>query len=51
MVSTDAATTIQTMDCTTAAVVAWPTAWALQGGLLDTGYAGCWAGLEDSFVP
>ena len=30
MVSTDAATTIQTMACTTAAVVAWPTAWALR---------------------
>ena len=26
-----------------------PTAWALQGGALDTGYAACWAGLADHF--
>ena len=26
-----------------------PTAWALHGGALDTGYAGCWAGLADYF--
>jgi hypothetical protein len=30
IVSTEAATAIQTMDCTTAAVVAWPTASALR---------------------
>ncbi len=28
-----------------------PTAWALQGGALDRGYAGCWAGLPDTFNP
>ena len=28
-----------------------PTAWALQGGALDTAYAGCWAGLPDLFEP
>jgi homogentisate 1,2-dioxygenase len=28
-----------------------PTAWALQGGELDRGYAGCWAGLSDIFKP
>ncbi len=28
-----------------------PTAWALQGGALDTAYAGCWAGLADTFKP
>ena len=28
-----------------------PTAWALNGGALDTGYAACWAGLKDTFVP
>ena len=27
-----------------------PTAWALQGAALDTGYAGCWAGLADHFA-
>ena len=27
-----------------------PTAWALQGGALDAGYAGCWAGLADHFA-
>ena len=26
-----------------------PTAWALRDGALDTGYAQCWAGLEDRF--
>jgi homogentisate 1,2-dioxygenase len=26
-----------------------PTAWALQGGALDSAYAGCWAGLKDQF--
>jgi homogentisate 1,2-dioxygenase len=26
-----------------------PTAWALQGGALDRAYAGCWAGLSDTF--
>jgi homogentisate 1,2-dioxygenase len=26
-----------------------PTAWALQGGALDAGYADCWAGLADRF--
>ena len=26
-----------------------PTAWALHGGALDTGYAGCWAGLDCHF--
>jgi homogentisate 1,2-dioxygenase len=28
-----------------------PTAWAMQGGALDTGYADCWAGLKDTFKP
>lgn len=28
-----------------------PTAWALQQGLLDGGYAGCWQGLQDHFQP
>ena len=28
-----------------------PTAWAMNGGSLDTGYAACWAGLEDNFSP
>ena len=28
-----------------------PTAWALDGGSLDTGYAACWAGLKDAFSP
>ncbi len=28
-----------------------PTAWALNGGSLDSAYAGCWAGLKDSFAP
>ena len=28
-----------------------PTAWALNGGALDTGYAACWAGLKDMFLP
>ena len=28
-----------------------PTAWAMNGGMLDTGYAGCWAGLKDTFLP
>ena len=28
-----------------------PTAWALNGGSLDTSYASCWAGLKDAFVP
>ena len=27
-----------------------PTAWALNGGALDGGYAACWAGLADQFV-
>ncbi len=27
-----------------------PTAWALHGGELDAGYAGCWAGLSDRFT-
>jgi homogentisate 1,2-dioxygenase len=27
-----------------------PTAWALHGGVLDTGYAGCGAGLSDRFT-
>jgi homogentisate 1,2-dioxygenase len=26
-----------------------PTAWALEGGTLDRGYAACWEGLEDRF--
>ena len=26
-----------------------PTAWALNGGALDRGYADCWAGLADNF--
>lgn len=26
-----------------------PTAWAMKGGALDTGYAGCWSGLKDTF--
>ncbi len=26
-----------------------PTAWALEGGAVDTGYADCWAGLADRF--
>ena len=28
-----------------------PTAWAMNGGALDTGYAACWADLKDSFKP
>jgi len=28
-----------------------PTAWAMNGGTLDTGYAACWAGLKDTFLP
>ena len=28
-----------------------PTAWALNGGALDTGYATCWAGLKDMSLP
>jgi homogentisate 1,2-dioxygenase len=28
-----------------------PTAFAMQGGALDRGYAGCWAGLRDGFKP
>ena len=28
-----------------------PTAWAMNGGALDSGYAGCWAGLKDTFLP
>ncbi len=28
-----------------------PTAGAMNGGSLDTGYAACWAGLEDNFSP
>ena len=28
-----------------------PTAWAMNGGCLDTGYTGCWAGLKDTFLP
>jgi homogentisate 1,2-dioxygenase len=28
-----------------------PTAWALEGGALDPGYAQCWAGLADRFRP
>jgi homogentisate 1,2-dioxygenase len=28
-----------------------PTEFAMSGGALDTGYAGCWAGLQDRFTP
>ena len=28
-----------------------PTAWAMNGGALDSGYAACWAGLKDAFAP
>ncbi len=28
-----------------------PTAWAMNGGALDAGYASCWAGLSDAFDP
>jgi homogentisate 1,2-dioxygenase len=28
-----------------------PTAWAMEGGTLDRGYAACWAGLRDHFKP
>jgi len=28
-----------------------PTAWAMEGGTLDRGYAACWAGLRDQFKP
>ena len=28
-----------------------PTAWALEGGSLDTGYARCWADLKDTYTP
>jgi homogentisate 1,2-dioxygenase len=28
-----------------------PTAFAMNGGALDAGYAGCWAGLQDGFQP
>ena len=28
-----------------------PTAWAMNSGVLDAGYAGCWAGLADRFNP
>ncbi|OYU99042.1 MAG: homogentisate 1,2-dioxygenase [Burkholderiales bacterium PBB5] len=28
-----------------------PTAWAMNGGQLDTTYAACWAGLQDNFRP
>ncbi|MBL8345243.1 MAG: homogentisate 1,2-dioxygenase [Rubrivivax sp.] len=28
-----------------------PTAWAMEGGTLDRGYAACWAGLQDRFNP
>ena len=28
-----------------------PTAYAMEGGSLDTAYAGCWAGLKDQFKP
>lgn len=28
-----------------------PTAWAMEGGAIDTAYADCWAGLADGFRP
>ena len=28
-----------------------PTAWALEGGALDSNYAACWSGLADRFTP